>query len=262
MEWITLRGPQITGHSGRTSDRRKEKEKRRRKSPLEITLASSMGHWMRWPYPRIQVVLSGQQLQDVPKVLKFACMLGPILKSNEGKKLVPLGDAKEIFPSTRPLPLQIPKYTVSQRAEQGVCYLSLTHLPSQFLYLPQAHFLRTYFPDIEIPAELIRDEINAETRVMRQLEKYDPYAGNLLDIIICEDGPRHQKAFLCFPMGESNRDLSGYLFKNIFQHSILNIHRHITVCVVANRRDSIWAHRTCKANIPDTYPADCLIFLE
>lgn len=43
MEWITLHGPQIIGNPGRTSDRIKEKEKRRRKSPLlEITLASSM----------------------------------------------------------------------------------------------------------------------------------------------------------------------------------------------------------------------------
>lgn len=70
--------------------------------------------------------------------------------------------------------------------------------------------MRTYFPDIEIPAELIRDEISADTHVSCQLEKYDPYAGNLLEAIQCPSGLVSQTAFLCFPMGESNQDLSKY----------------------------------------------------
>lgn len=96
---------------------------------------------------------------------------------------------------------------------------------------------------------------------MRQLEKYDPYAGNLLDVIICQDGPRHQTAFLSFPMGESNRDLSGYLFNNIFRDVVFNMHRHITVYNVAKWQDSIRARCTRKANISDAYSADCIILL-
>jgi hypothetical protein len=65
-----------------------------------------------------------------------------------------------------------------------------------------------YFPDIEIPAELIRDEIDADARISRKLEKYDPYAGNLLEAVQCQVGPVSQATFLCFPMGESNQELS------------------------------------------------------
>jgi hypothetical protein len=72
----------------------------------------------------------------------------------------------------------------------------------------QANFLRTYYPDIEIPAELIRDEVHADTRISRKLEKYDPYAGNLLEAVQCQVGLVSQATFLCFPMGESNQDLS------------------------------------------------------
>ena len=72
----------------------------------------------------------------------------------------------------------------------------------------QANFLRTYFPDIEIPAELVRDEIDADTGVSHRLEEFDPYAGNLLEAVQCQTGLVSQTTFLCFPMGESNRDLS------------------------------------------------------
>lgn len=39
-----------------------------------------------------------------------------------GKKLEGRGDAQKIFPATRPFPLRIPNTSVSQRAEQGVCF--------------------------------------------------------------------------------------------------------------------------------------------
>ena len=71
--------------------------------------------------------------------------------------------------------------------------------------------MRTYLPDIEIPAELIRDEVQTDTRTAQELEDFDPFAGNLLQSIQLQDGG----SYLCFPMGESNRELSEF-FSPVF----------------------------------------------
>lgn len=74
--------------------------------------------------------------------------------------------------------------------------------------LGKAHFLRTYFPDLDIPAEIIRDEIEADIHISRRIDNHDPYTGNLLESLQCSAGPSSLRTFLCFPMGESNQDLS------------------------------------------------------
>lgn len=79
----------------------------------------------------------------------------------------------------------------------------------------QANFLRTYVPDIEIPAELVRDEIESDTHAARKLEKFDPYAGNLLEAVYCPS-TRSQINLLCFPMGESNLELSESLQQSAY----------------------------------------------
>ena len=75
----------------------------------------------------------------------------------------------------------------------------------------QAHFLREHFPDVDITAELIRDEIVTDATISHKLEAFDPYMGNLLESICCRVGQSKQAAFLAFPMGDLNGDLSGCL---------------------------------------------------
>ena len=62
---------------------------------------------------------------------------------------------------------------------------------------------------MDITDELIRDEMVADAKFSRKLEAFDPYMGNLLESICCPTGPSKQAAFLAFPMGDLNADLSG-----------------------------------------------------
>lgn len=67
----------------------------------------------------------------------------------------------------------------------------------------QANFLRTYLPDVDIPAELIRDQLTQDAKITESMKKFDPYTRNLLQPVVTRE-----LAFLAFPMGELNCDLS------------------------------------------------------
>ncbi|EGO18664.1 hypothetical protein SERLADRAFT_418850 [Serpula lacrymans var. lacrymans S7.9] len=114
-----------------------------------------------------------------------------ILAENSNRRsLSPMGHSVKVFPETRPPPLYVPSSSIVHRAEQG------------------AHFLRTYFPDVDIHIELIRNEMEEDTKVMRDLEAFDTRSGNLLDTINCNKGPNDIVSLVLFPMGEANRDLN------------------------------------------------------
>ncbi|KAJ3895659.1 hypothetical protein GG344DRAFT_38361 [Lentinula edodes] len=112
------------------------------------------------------------------------------LRSRGGSKLTP-GDSVEVFGPTRPPPVHIPSTSIVHRAEQG------------------ANFLRTYFPDIEIAAELVREELSTDAQVTRDLEQYDPFSRNVLELLYMPNLPDTPK-FLAFPMGVTGSDLSIY----------------------------------------------------
>ncbi|KAJ7667681.1 hypothetical protein DFH06DRAFT_1183265 [Mycena polygramma] len=125
--------------------------------------------------------------------LEWAHIIRP--KSSNGSvqtspALLKTGKSVTVFPATRPAPLQMPRMTILHRAEQG------------------ANFLRTYVPDIDIAAELIRHELTEDAKVLRQFEDFDPYAGNQLEAIVRPDSDGEKSAFLAFPMGELSRDLN------------------------------------------------------
>ncbi|KAJ7499248.1 RNA polymerase I-specific transcription-initiation factor-domain-containing protein [Mycena latifolia] len=113
-----------------------------------------------------------------------------ILKPPKESALLKVGKPGLVFPATRPPPVQLPKMTILQRAEQG------------------ANFLRTYVPDIDIAAELIRDEITEDAKILREFGDFDPYVGNQLESIIRSDTSSEKSSFLVFPMGELSRDLN------------------------------------------------------
>lgn len=75
--------------------------------------------------------------------------------------------------------------------------------------LRQADFLRTYYPDVDIPAELIREELAEDSKASSDLQAFDPYAGDLLATLVCRsERTRKKHAFLTFPMGQTGSELS------------------------------------------------------
>lgn len=61
---------------------------------------------------------------------------------------------------------------------------------------------------MDIPAELIRDEIAQDAKIQRDLTHFDPYLGNLLEPVVTHDSPSETTVLLAFPTGELNRELS------------------------------------------------------
>lgn len=115
------------------------------------------------------------------------------------------GKEVQIRPPTYHAPLDSPRTSARQRAEQGVnnhFFLSLCLV----LRILQANFLRTYIPDVEIPEELIRQQLIEDTTRSRELRKFDPYLGNLIDVF--ESKNKDDTIFAAFAAGETNQDLS------------------------------------------------------
>lgn len=122
------------------------------------------------------------------------------------RKLIPKGNPLKVFPETRHLRKHNFAIPLLQRAEQGVG-ISVPPFGGALNLFVQANFLRTYYPDIDVPTELIRDEIIQDAHAIRALETFDPYTGNMLEIL-CHSGTQDNSAFLAFPMGDSFRELS------------------------------------------------------
>ncbi|KAF9246160.1 hypothetical protein BU15DRAFT_84962 [Melanogaster broomeanus] len=111
-----------------------------------------------------------------------------VVDTSRRRTLLPLGRPTRIFPETRPPQLVVREHSTRKRSEQGLQYL------------------RTYFPDADFPGELVGGELDSEAKETRDLEAFNPYLGNLLDI-----SPSHHIEdgyTAAYPMGELNRELS------------------------------------------------------
>ncbi|GLB34867.1 hypothetical protein LshimejAT787_0204320 [Lyophyllum shimeji] len=104
---------------------------------------------------------------------------------HQGLNQLHMGKYTTIFPATRPPVEPQIKATILQKAERG------------------ANFLRTFLPEVDIPAELIREEVTRDAELAQELDLFDPYQGNILEPVVTSDS-----TFLAFPMGELNRDLN------------------------------------------------------
>ena len=69
-------------------------------------------------------------------------------------------------------------------------------------------FLRTYYPDVDVPAELIREQVATEARLGDSLRAFDPLLGDLVTSFSVTAGSKRRRTFMAFPMGESGCDLS------------------------------------------------------
>lgn len=74
-------------------------------------------------------------------------------------------------------------------------------------YLSQAHFLRTYHPDVDIPSELIGDELTEDVHHSKLNSSFDPYCGTPLETIRHADGRGRQFAFIAHPVGLTSSEL-------------------------------------------------------
>ncbi|KAK2466844.1 hypothetical protein APHAL10511_001102 [Amanita phalloides] len=99
-----------------------------------------------------------------------------IHKMRTGKGLI-------AFPPTCPPPLVLPHLSLKQHAEQG------------------ANFIRTYHPDLDIPAELIREQLTDATQYTNNLHSFDPFAGNLIEGIVVRGSYGRKHVYVAFPMG-------------------------------------------------------------
>jgi hypothetical protein len=87
-------------------------------------------------------------------------------------------------------------------------------------HMLQAHFIRTHFPEVDVPSHLIRDEIESETLFLRGLAVFDPMKGNIFKSVQCRPGFSNDLAsFLVFPMGELDNELSMLLYCLIMSSS-------------------------------------------
>jgi len=128
-------------------------------------------------------------------------------QTRAGRKLVCSENAVLAFPATQSPQSHQRTATLLQRAEQGVrtlCSMIFVNLS----HMMQAHFLRTHYPDVDIPSELIREQVAVEVRLEDSLRAFDPLVGDLVTSFHVSDGSEVPWSFIAFPMGESGCDLS------------------------------------------------------
>lgn len=55
----------------------------------------------------------------------------------------------------------------------------------------------------------MRDQITADVRLIEALETFDPFSGNVMDVLY-HTGSGQGTGLLAFPMGETSADLSEF----------------------------------------------------
>jgi hypothetical protein len=61
---------------------------------------------------------------------------------------------------------------------------------------------------VDVPSELIREQVNEEAKLEDSLRAFDPLVGDLLAPFHVFDGSKRPLGLIAFPMGESGCDLS------------------------------------------------------
>lgn len=68
--------------------------------------------------------------------------------------------------------------------------------------------MRTHLPDVDIPSDIIRDEVVQDAKVLRSDNVYNPFEGNVLEPIHSHT-EYSETSYLCFPSGGMGTGLSG-----------------------------------------------------
>ncbi|KAI4525805.1 hypothetical protein K525DRAFT_289564 [Schizophyllum commune Loenen D] len=141
-------------------------------------------------YPTIVPgLLSSATLLERPNGrLEWSSMIGATNKRKHPR--VAAKGLLTLFPPTRTPELPLPHTTIQQKAEEG------------------ANFLRTFLPDVDVTAELIREEITHDEELARDTVAFDPLAGNILSPLVYYGSSDKATACLAFPTGELGSDLN------------------------------------------------------
>ncbi|TFK30016.1 hypothetical protein FA15DRAFT_663336 [Coprinopsis marcescibilis] len=138
-------------------------------------------------YPHIRQGMAGAAtLVKKAGRLEWSFLKDPTAKARSWK----LTETHNIFPCTRAPPFSKPTQTIKQRAEHG------------------ANFLRTHLADLDIPAEVIRDQLVEEAALESQLQKFDPQVGSLLAVMSRPVAAKSVSGCLAFAMGEVLNELN------------------------------------------------------
>ena len=62
---------------------------------------------------------------------------------------------------------------------------------------------------MDVPAELLREQVATEAQLDDSLRKFDPLLGDLVTSFGVSARSKRRQTFMTFPMGESGCDLSG-----------------------------------------------------
>ncbi|KZV72921.1 hypothetical protein PENSPDRAFT_750563 [Peniophora sp. CONT] len=166
--------PNVSAHS-QASGRKKSKIK-------QADSDASRQHVVLEPGSRPPVLL-----REVNKRLAWSSFLSP--SPGERLRSVKGNDPHLLFPPTRPVAPSTSGLSLRQSAER------------------QAHALRTFYPDVDIPSDFMRDQVTADARSTEVLETFDPFAGNMMDVLY-HAGVGQGTGLLAFPMGKTNADLN------------------------------------------------------
>ncbi|KAI5121668.1 hypothetical protein M0805_002744 [Coniferiporia weirii] len=104
--------------------------------------------------------------------------------------LTTYGEPVKIYPMVKPEDIRVNSISLKQRAEHG------------------ARFMRTYHPDIDIPSDLIMEELGHSDKVAEERMVFDPFKGNAIAAAYCYEGPRKRSVAIAFPTGILGRDLN------------------------------------------------------
>ncbi|KAI9447989.1 hypothetical protein H4582DRAFT_1897609 [Lactarius indigo] len=154
------------------------------------------------PYPLLEVgALTSATLRERHGRLEWVTAQN---LSSDRHRLFCSENAVLSFPATWSPPLHPPATSWSQRAEQS------------------AHFLRTYYPDVDVPAELIREQVAMEVQLGDSLRTFDPLLGDLVTSFGVSSRSKRWRTFVAFPMGESGCDLNFSRIDFSVEGSIIN----------------------------------------
>ena len=115
------------------------------------------------------------------------------------------------FPLVAPWHQSAPRYLLRIAPSNVYVCASQSWFFSAELRLVKAHFLRTHYPDVDIPSELIREQLAVESHLEDSYDEFDPYTGQLMASLSYNDGARMHSSFLAFPTGETLNELSELL---------------------------------------------------
>ncbi|PPQ83788.1 hypothetical protein CVT24_007261 [Panaeolus cyanescens] len=139
-----------------------------------------------YPYLEPGMIGAATLLNTSTETLEWNFLAGGSTLDSQQKRLK-VGRSIQLFPPTKPKPPTSSYYNVRQRAEQG------------------ANFLRTYLPDVDITAELIREHLTEEANLEKRLEQFDPFLGTVLNVL---PTGFPEEVLVLFPTGELSRDLN------------------------------------------------------